>query len=289
MTEKNRNLVVRVVTALVLLPGVVWLIWEGGLAFALLISFAAAMCALELNLMPQPLPPASGEIEEIEMESAVVTGAAIVSVGGAFLIPLVHEIHLGIVTTKLILVGVVMIAFADALFFEEKLENAPRRVGLATVGVAWFGLFLASLVRLRQLPQGEWWIILTLSVTWLNDTGAYFAGRAFGKRKLFERISPKKTWEGAIGGAVASVAAALIVQRVWLSEVLAPGPAALIGAGAAVLGPLGDLSESMIKRAFGAKDSGRLLPGHGGILDRIDALLFNAPFVLLLARLLSSR
>jgi phosphatidate cytidylyltransferase len=286
MTEKNRNLLVRVITAVVLLPLIIWLIWQGGLLFALLISVAAGMCALELNLLPSQLPPASSEIEEIEYESAMLTGAAIVSVAGAFLIPLLHEIHFGVVTTKLVLVAVVVIAFADTLFFEEKLENAPRRVGVAVLGAGWCGLFMASLVRLRQLPSGEWWIVLLLSVTWLNDTGAYFAGRAFGKTRLFLRISPKKTWEGAIGGAAASLAAALIIQRLWLPQLPLWGAAA-IGVGAAVLGPLGDLSESMIKRAFGAKDSGRLLPGHGGMLDRIDALLFNAPFVLLLARLLT--
>ena len=128
--------------------------------------------------------------------------------------------------------------------------------------------------------------MLTLTVTWLNDSFAYFAGRAFGRRKLYERISPSKTWEGALGGAAGSIAGALIVREIWLPELPSWG-AAFIGAGAAVLGPLGDLSESMLKRAFGAKDSGRLLPGHGGLLDRIDALLFNAPFVLFCARLLT--
>jgi phosphatidate cytidylyltransferase len=286
MNDKNRNLVARVVTALLLLPLVLWLIWLGGLPFALLIAAAAALCAWELNLLPTRLPEASSEIEEIEMESAVLSGAAIVSVGGAFLLPLLREIQLGVVTSELVLVAVTVIAFADALFFEDKLENAPRRVGLAVLGAAWFGLFMGSLVELRQLDRGPWWIILTLSITWLNDTGAYFAGRAFGKRKLYPRISPSKTWEGAIGGAAASILAAYVVQHFWLPQ-LNPWGAVAIGAGAAVLGPLGDLSESMLKRAFGAKDSGRLLPGHGGILDRVDALLFNAPFVLLLARLLT--
>ena len=191
MTDKNRNLVIRVVTALVLLPAILWLVWRGGLAFALLISFAAGLCALELNLLPQQLPETDSEIEEIEFESAVLTGAAIVSVAGAFMIPLVHEIHLGLVTTKLVLAGVIGIAFADALFFEEKLENAPRRVALAVLGAAWFGLFMAALVRLRQMPAGEWWLVLTLGVTWLNDTGAYFAGRFLGKAKLYPEVSPK--------------------------------------------------------------------------------------------------
>ena len=294
MTAQNRNLIVRVVTALVLLPLVLWLIWKGGLAFAILIAVAAGMCALELNLLPSSLPapdPAGKksvvqeEIEELELESAVVTGAGIASVAGAVLLPLLYEVNLGFLSTRWVLAAVLIIAFADSLFFEEKLENAPRRIGMAVLGVVYPGLLLSALVPLRGLDRGEWWIILALTVTWLNDTGAYFAGRAFGRRKLYPRISPSKTWEGAIGGAAGSILGALIVQQFWLPRLPAWG-AALVGVGAAVLGPIGDLSESMLKRAFGAKDSGRLLPGHGGILDRIDALLFNAPFVLLCARLL---
>ena len=294
MTAQNRNLIVRVVTALVLLPLVLWLIWKGGLAFAILIAVAAGMCALELNLLPSSLPapdPAEKksvvqeEIEELELESAVVTGAGIASVAGAVLLPLLYEVNLGFLSTRWVLAAVLIIAFADSLFFEEKLENAPRRIGMAVLGVVYPGLLLSALVPLRGLDRGEWWIILALTVTWLNDTGAYFAGRAFGRRKLYPRISPSKTWEGAIGGAAGSILGALIVQQLWLPRLPAWG-AALVGVGAAVLGPIGDLSESMLKRAFGAKDSGRLLPGHGGILDRIDALLFNAPFVLLCARLL---
>jgi phosphatidate cytidylyltransferase len=310
MTDDNRNLIVRLATAFLLLPLVLWLIWLGGVWFALLLGVAAALCALELNLLPTGLPPPQTEnenesddnlskkqrktkrnlleeeIEELELEGAVLSGAAIASVGGAFLLPLLGEIHLWFISTEAVLVAVLMVAFADALLFEERIENAPRRVGLAVLGVVYPGLLLSSLARLRQLDDGNWWIILALTVTWLNDTSAYFAGRFFGKHKLYPRISPSKTWEGAAGGTIGSIAGALIVQHFWIPA-LPPWGAAIVGAGAAVLGPLGDLSESMLKRAFGAKDSGRLLPGHGGFLDRLDALLFNAPFVLLCARLLA--
>jgi phosphatidate cytidylyltransferase len=270
MSDKNRNLIVRVVTVLVLLPGVLWLIWRGGIPFALLISGATALGALELNLLPKPQ----------------LTGAAVVSVAGAFLVPLLHEISLGWVSASAVLSAVVILACADALAFEEEIANAPRRVALAVLGAAYPGILLAALLPLRRIPRGEWWVVLTLTVTWLNDSCAYFAGRAFGRHKLYERISPSKTWEGALGGTVGSIAGALVVAAIWIPGLPLWG-AALIGVGAAVLGPVGDLSESMLKRAYGAKDSGRLLPGHGGLLDRIDALLFNAPFVLLCARLLT--
>ena len=280
MTDKNRNLLVRVVTALILLPLVIWLIWLGGIWFALLLGVAAALCALELNLLPASLPsPGHKPGDDL-------SGAAIVSMGGAFLLPLLIEIRFGLVTPNLVLVAVLMVAFTDTLLFEQELANAPRRVGLAVLGAVYPGLLLSALVRLRQHDRGEWWIILALTVTWMNDTCAYFAGRAFGTHKLYESISPSKTVEGAIGGGLGSMAGAMVVQQLWIPQ-LQPWGAALIGAGAALLGPLGDLSESMLKRAFSAKDSGHLLPGHGGMLDRIDALIFNAPFVLLCARLLT--
>ena len=288
MTDKNRNLLVRVVTALLLLPLVLWLIWQGGVWIALLLGVAAALCALELNLLPASLPPAPTVAQEVGQEGAVLSGAAIASVGGAFLMPLLIEVRLGFVTANLVIAAVLMIAFTDTLLFEENLANAPRRVGLAVLGVVYPGLLLSALVRLRQVDRGEWWVLLALTVTWMNDTCAYFSGRAFGKHKLYVRISPSKTWEGAIGGALGSMVGAVAVQLLWIPGLPTWG-AALIGAGAALLGPLGDLSESMLKRSFGAKDSGRLLPGHGGMLDRIDALIFNAPFVLLCARLLTCR
>src|SRR5437762_13968654 len=168
--------------------------------------------------------------------------------GGAFLIPLLHEVSLGGTDVSAVLIVVVVVAFADALIFEREIANAPRRVGLSVLGAAYPGLLLATLVPLRQLPRGEWWIFLAVTVTWLNDTLAYFVGRAFGRRKLYERISPSKTWEGAVGGAAGSIAGALIVREIWLPALPSWG-AAFIGAGSAVLGRLGDLSESMLKRS----------------------------------------
>lgn len=303
MTENNHNLVVRVVTALILLPLVIWLIWQGGLAFALLISFAAALCALELNLLPgqaasaSPVPELAHrkvagvvreEIEELETTSATLSGAAVISIGAAFALPLLDEIQVSFLSFKLVIAAVVIVALVDTLLFETDAARAPTRVGLAVLGAVYPGLLLSALVRIRQLDRGEWWIILTLVVTWWNDTGAYFAGRAFGRTPLYPRISPSKTWEGAVGGAFLATVGALLVQRFWLPDLPWWG-AVVISLGASVFGPLGDLSESMLKRAFGAKDSGRLLPGHGGILDRIDALMFTAPFVLLCARLLAGR
>jgi phosphatidate cytidylyltransferase len=267
MTDKNKNLIVRLTTAAVLLPLVLWLIWQGGLHIAILLGVAAAGCSYELNHLPK---------------ASAITGAAIVSMGVAFLLPLQYEVPFA--PLELLVAALIILCFADALLFEEQIEDAPRRVSLAVLGALYPGLLIGALVPLRQLPLGFWWVFLALTVTWANDTGAYFAGRAFGKHKLYPRISPSKTWEGAVGGTLSSIVGACVVQHFFLTTLSLHG-AMVIGAGAAILGPMGDLSESMLKRAYGAKDSGKLLPGHGGLLDRLDALLFNAPFVLLCSRL----
>jgi phosphatidate cytidylyltransferase len=269
--EKNRNLGLRIGTAVVLLPAVLWLLWKGDLPFALLISVAAAACAFELNQLP------------VQGKDVAISGAAIASTGAAFLLPLLHHAPLGFLSVEIVLCVLVGVAFVDALFFEEEVTLAPRRVGLAVLGAVYGGLMLSALVRLRQLENGAIWIFLALAVTWANDTGGYFAGRAFGKHKLYPRISPSKTVEGAIGGLAFSIFWGVLVFKLGLPALPLWG-GAVIGLGASVLGPLGDLSESAMKRAFGAKDSGKLLPGHGGMLDRLDALLFTAPFVLLCAR-----
>lgn len=155
----------------------------------------------------------------------------------------------------------------------EKGMEAAMRLG---AGLIYVPLLFSFTVLVRALPDGLSWVFLTLFVTWAGDTGAYFAGRAFGRTKLFERVSPKKTWEGAVGGFIFSIAFACGF-KVLLLPSLTWGQAILLGALLDVVGVLGDLVESMFKRAFGVKDSGWIMPGHGGILDRIDSLLFTGP------------
>ena len=124
--------------------------------------------------------------------------------------------------------------------------------------------------------QGIVLIFFLLCATWLGDTGAYFAGRFFGKRPLLPRVSPNKTVEGVIGGAVAAMIGCAVVKLVALPEMSWIEVLAM-GLVLDLCGVLGDLAESMLKRAWGVKDSGWIMPGHGGILDRVDALLFSAP------------
>lgn len=136
-----------------------------------------------------------------------------------------------------------------------------------------------ALLHLRlSLPQGLVWLLLALAIVWVADSGAYFAGRALGRHKLAPQVSPGKTWEGAAGGVL------LVALLAWWGAPLLQRPAgslALLCVGVACLSVVGDLAESLFKRHAGVKDSGRLLPGHGGILDRLDSLFAAAPALLL--------
>jgi len=151
---------------------------------------------------------------------------------------------------------------------------------LSRAGFAYLYLSLctAHLILLMALPQGRAWLLLLTAITVASDTAAFYTGSKFGKHKLCLAISPGKTWEGFAGGLAGSLGAALLVRHFFLPE----QDLFWIGFIALLLGSLGaagDLSESIIKRAFGAKDSGSLLPGHGGLLDRIDSLLLTAPLL----------
>jgi phosphatidate cytidylyltransferase len=166
------------------------------------------------------------------------------------------------------------------------LRRAASLSGFATLGPTHVGLSMAAIVLLRGMPDGFGWIFVLLAVTGGNDTGAYFAGRFLGKHKLYEQVSPKKTWEGFWGGMAAATLLAVVISFTPLLPDFRVVDAVLVGVVAGLLGPLGDLAESMLKRAFDVKDSGRIMPGHGGLYDRLDALLFNAPWVLVYARFL---
>lgn len=163
---------------------------------------------------------------------------------------------------------------------------------LTFTGAIYIGWLLSAFILLRQLdtpltggplaflnlPPGAAWLFLVLAITWIQDSAAYFVGRSLGRHPMAPILSPKKTWEGFAGGMAASILTALAAVLIMGLPISYPA-AALIGAVAGIAGPVGDLGESLMKRQIGVKDSGSLIPGHGGILDRMDSLLFTGPVV----------
>lgn len=173
------------------------------------------------------------------------------------------------------------------LLFGEAIASR-QKMGLEKMGGAFFlavfvPYFLSSFIRLRGLDHWSFLVILPFIIAFLSDTAAYFTGRALGKRKLAPDLSPRKTVEGAVGGLLGATASAMacgvVFHLVFHLEGVRYPALALCGALGSVVAQLGDLSFSYIKREYGIKDFGNLLPGHGGILDRFDSVIFCAPFV----------
>jgi phosphatidate cytidylyltransferase len=169
--------------------------------------------------------------------------------------------------------------------FHQPLDQAVARAAQWVTGLLFGALGLTALAWLRRGPDGVEWVFCCLMATWGNDTCAYFTGRALGRHKLFPAVSPHKTWEGFAGGMAGSIAFMFAAKALFFPS-LSFADCLIVGAATGVVGPIGDLSESMLKRTYQVKDSSHVIPGHGGLLDRIDALIFNAPVVLLYAHVL---
>jgi phosphatidate cytidylyltransferase len=143
-------------------------------------------------------------------------------------------------------------------------------------GVLFIGWTLSHLILLRLLPAGPWYVLFLCAVVWVGDSAAMYVGKSLGQHKMAPIISPGKTWEGAIGCVIGGVGTAVVSARFWLPDLLL-WQWIVLGLCISVAAQLSDLAESMLKRYAGVKDSGGLIPGHGGMLDRIDSLLFAAP------------
>jgi phosphatidate cytidylyltransferase len=162
---------------------------------------------------------------------------------------------------------------------KKQLEDSLPSSAIAVLGTTYVGMLSGSLIRLRNdFPEGSKLIYFLLLVVWLGDSGAYYVGKTFGKHKLSPRISPKKTVEGLMGGVAASVMTAVIIHYTFF-EKFPLHHAIIAGTILSISGVIGDLAESMWKRSADVKDSGTLLPGHGGFLDRFDSILFTAPIL----------
>lgn len=183
------------------------------------------------------------------------------------------------------LISTVLLIASFLIYFYSKLDFPTRIRNMAFfyLGVMYVSQLFAFLGLVRALPEWKFWVFLMLVCTFSADTGAYLFGRWLGKNKLAPLISPGKTVEGFLGGWLFSLLASLLVKLIFWSA-YPVSHLVVIATLIAFVGPLGDLSESLLKRGANAKDSGNFIPGHGGILDRLDALLFAAPVVYYFAK-----
>ena len=248
-------------SAMVAIPFLSLVILEGGrIGFAFLVALAAVIGLLEYRALVLP-----GEM------------VAEKGVGVILCLALMASFYKGDVIA--ICGMLVVVLFISAVLCMARFRPRPSAGNVLSrqiMGFIYVPFLLGHLILIRDWNRGITWTFFVLAVVFAGDTGAYYIGKALGRHKLSPNISPGKTVEGAAGGLAANLVVGVLFKQYWLPELswhLCVGLVVLLG----VVGQVGDLVESMLKRSAGSKDSGGLLPGHGGILDRIDALLFAAP------------
>ncbi len=255
----------RVLIAVALLPPLVGTILIGkGWPFALLVGAVTLLCSAEYFRL---------FFSSARQRWSGIAVTCLVYLSGVFLPRPVAE------AAALFCVSLLLFVF---LAGGESHAGKARGAGLAALGAVYIGGFLSTYPRTIALPAGEHWIFLGLVAVFGGDIAAYFVGTSFGKRPLSKSISPNKTVEGAVGGVAASVALGTGYGVLFLHGV-PPWFLSLACAVVGVVGQAGDLFESLLKRAAGVKDSGTLLPGHGGMFDRTDAVISAGPVLYLLA------
>lgn len=252
----------RVIVAAILLPIGLALIYFGGWAFALMVTLILGLATWEYARIFK-----AGEHHP----------ADVLMIGGAVLLALGRAWN-GFESADWLLALLVLASMTYHLFaYERGRDQAASDFAVTLSGIFYIGWLGAYLISLRDLPNGMWWMLIVLPAVWLADSGAYFVGRAIGKRKFSPRLSPKKTWEGYLGGVVVGTFGAALLAFLWNliePDVMTPLQGGLIGLIISGITPLGDLGASMVKRQFGVKDSSNLIPGHGGVFDRIDSWLW---------------
>ncbi|MCX4246680.1 phosphatidate cytidylyltransferase [Paraliomyxa miuraensis] len=259
----------RVGTAAVLVPIVLGVIYFDPTPWAATIACVIVGCIGLDEYLRMALPVGDQDRGVLLRVVTGLLGAAIVALPAVW--------SPGLVLPPLLAAAAIVVGFAT-LGRPSQLPEAGRHFGVCLSGLLYVPMLMSVLPLLKKagLPH---WITLSLAIAFFSDTVAYFFGRAFGKHKLYAAVSPKKTWQGAFGGVLGSLLATVVVGSMWLQPTLPLVHAVVLGVLANVCAQAGDLVESMIKRTYGVKDSSNLLPGHGGMLDRIDAMVFVAPVV----------
>lgn len=256
------NLLLRVLTAAVGLPVLFAVVWIGNPLVPIAVAIIAVAAALEFYFLVGMRWRSPGTLIGPALAAPLLVEAAFF---GEIMQPVIAVSLAALCLAVLSLKGTRPSRFVDPIMWG----------GLGAFLIAWP---LCHFILLRDLPKGEYWVFYALATVFAADTGAYFVGKAVGQHKLAPRISPNKTMEGAGGG----IAAAVVLGTLAHSLMGLPGalaPIIVLSAIVALVSILGDLAESYLKRRVGAKESGKLLPGHGGVLDRLDSVVFTVPLV----------
>jgi len=268
----------RVLVTLVLLPVGLWIFALGGWVYAAAMALVMALAAREYGdlfrrggLRPSPF----------------------LLIGGAAALVLARQAW-GFDDTPALLAALALAAMAWHLVdFERGAPRSGTDFGVTLGGVVYVGLVGGYLVSLRNLPDGLWWLLISLPAVWIGDSAAYFIGRAYGRHKMAPRLSPKKSWEGYAAGIVGAALAGaglatLYTTGLHQASTITVAAGLILGLVVGLVTPLGDVGISMMKREMQVKDTGTLLPGHGGVLDRIDSWLWAGVLGYYLARLLAT-
>ena len=254
----------RWITGLIALPFLIFLVYIGGFPFIVLVGFA---CICSLWEFYRIVFNDDGDI----LSGAVIWWGYIIGFG---IIVIAHiagsESMLVVLALNLVIVGLI------SLFLYKSRPSIVNVIPKQILGIVYIPLLLSFLVSIRREPDGMSWIFVLLAIIFAGDTSAYYVGSYFGRHKLNPAVSPGKTIEGAFGGLAGNLVVGSIAKSFFLPAV-AWGPAVFFFLAAGLAGQVGDLFESEFKRSSKIKDSGGILPGHGGFLDRIDALLFASP------------
>jgi phosphatidate cytidylyltransferase len=248
----------RILIGAALLPVVLWLVWLGGWWLFALALVGGILALHELYVIVRSLRPLvlggyAGLVLVLVAAELGGTPWLVASIGGTFVL------------------SFLVFGISDAR------PSFTGAMGTTMLGVVWVAGGLAALILVRDAERGRLALLTVLLTVWADDTAAYFVGRTVGRHRMAPTLSPKKSWEGFAAGTVAAVAVAFFALYQDRDTYLSIWEAVVLGACIAVAAVLGDLFESAVKRDVAVKDSGRLLGGHGGFLDRLDSLLFAAP------------
>ena len=253
------------------IPLVYLIILWGGLAYYLVLAGIVTAAVLEFYKMC--------ESDDLPSSKWVGTFGCLLLLFEAYLVTANRQIFSRGDFTALILTVLVAVTMFS-LLLQGDIKKSVTNMAVTIVGVMYVGWMLLHAILLREIkPYGFEFMMMALVATWFADTGAYFTGMKFGIKRKLHRVSPNKSRAGALASVAFGVAGVFFIKNIYKLYFIDTRHVLILGSLVGVLAVLGDLSESMLKRSLGQKDSGRFLPGHGGVLDRIDSMLFTVPAV----------